>query len=626
MQKPIVKYISATFYLFLMSFVCCMAQQTKTSAQKYFDNREYALAIHEFEKELKSRKITVFDKGVIEGHIGMSYYYLNKPDEAVNYIKKGIENGYKTAALYHIIGLALQKQEKYNDAIASFNECLTIDPSFEGAKRLISSCEYALANPASFKGVLLRSSAINTEGSEFGITPVSKGLFFFSRTNTTGKLDPRTGLSFTEIFSTVYENNDFKRPFKEKAFTKSYQNAAVFAFDSLNNCLYMTVCDQNSGRCGIYRSKLIQGRWEKIEPFMTRNDCDMAHPALANGGSRMYFTSNAPGGFGKTDVWYIDRLNNDQWSQPINAGDKVNSPGRDEFPYVYNDRMLFFASDGHQGFGGLDIFSVSIDDNGFGTVNNLGRPFNSGADDFNMTVYGGRGSMVSSRDTNMNDDIFIFYKNELEALLKTFEETEDKPTEPEPEPELKVEIAAVNVPVKEPEPAKPEPKQEPPKPEPKVEVVSEPIQPKPEPPTVAVVQPPVTTPSTATTPPAVATPTPAPVVGELPQEGIFTFYYDNGLFIPQKQFRDKYETVAAKIKNTPNTKFVVEGYSDDTGNNTELSEKRTKYIYDRLIANGVAATTLRIENFGNRKPANPNASTPEEKLINRRVIIRIDQK
>ena len=576
MKKLIILFVSITLFGFV--HICNSQAQPNSKAKQFFDKREYALAIPEYEKELKKKKLTRSTQALIEGHIGMSYYYLNKPQDAVSWISKSISHGYRTATLYFINGLALQKQEKYDEALTSFNECLKLDRRYADVNLHIASCEYALSHTDPNDQIKLSSSKINTDGSEYGISPASTEVFF-SRAATKGRdIDPRTGLGFTEVYSATLDKNDLVNPKKEKAFMKAYYNTGVFAFDSITNYIYMTMCDPKSGRCGIYRSKFNRQKWEKPEPFFINQKYDMAHPALNKDGSRLYFSSNAPGGSGKTDIWYADRISENQWSEPVNLGDKVNTPGRDEFPYIENDEVLYFSSDGHPGFGGLDLFSVAITDKEFGQVSNLGRPFNSGADDFNLIVYGEKGILVSSRNIQKSDDIFIFDKNDLPS-----------PTLPEKKKE-----------VIEPEPvALPEPTPEP-TPEPQIEPQIE--------------QP-------------VVKPEPEPVVRTKPQEGFATFYFDFNLFVPKREYREMYEDIAILLKSHPNTKFVIEGYADDQGNsyfNMELSEKRAEYIYDRLVDRGVDYNYLKIKGFGDSKPYIPNASTEEEYQLNRRVVIRVD--
>ena len=575
MNKPIFIFFCMAVFT-LISITGGNAQSTP-KAQQYFEKKLYALALPEFEKELKRKKISRSDQVRIEGYIGMSNYYLNKPKEAASWLQKSITHGNNTASVHCFYGLSLQKQEKYAEAMASFNECLRIDPEHDNVKHYIASCEYALVHPDPNDQIRLRSSKINTDGSEYGISSVADGIFFSRASSMANNADPHTGLGYTEVFSATFTGDDLTNPKKETSFTKAYHNTGFFAYDTLTHYIYLTICNPTSKCCGIYHSKFSRKKWEKPEPLFVSEKYDMAHPALANGGSRLYFASNAPGGYGKTDIWYSDRISENQWSEPVNAGNKINSAGRDEFPFIEKDKILFFSSDGHPGFGGLDIFSITIDGDEPCELINPGRPFNSGADDFNLIISGAGGLLVSSRNPTKSDDIFIFNKTELPSptLLK----------EKEPEPDIVVPV----------------------------------FNPEAEPAATIVFREEIVQDADAA---------PTPVTTSVQKEDLAVFYFDFNLFVPQPKYRNMYEMVAEMIRAKPaGTKFVIEGHTDERGNmryNRELSEKRARYIYDRLVDRGVDPAYLRIESFGDSNPAVRNASVEEEYQLNRRVVIHID--
>jgi outer membrane protein OmpA-like peptidoglycan-associated protein/tetratricopeptide (TPR) repeat protein len=537
----------------------CSAQ---SKARKLFDNREYYPAIGEYEKELKKKKISNSEKAEAEAYLGMCHYHLNNPKEAVNQLKKGINHGHQTAEAYFILGLAYQKQESYKDALAAFNECAALDGRSLNVDFYIRSCDFALKNPEPNAKVKLQPSKVNTNGSEYGLSRMPENKIFYSTASKKGKIDSRTGLSFTEIFSAVFTDGDLKKPKKEKKFMKSYYNSGIFAYDSINDNIYLTMCDPKSGRCGIYESRA----WSRPKPLFLHNDYDMAHPALANNGKRMYFVSNSPEGFGRTDIWYVDRIGDDQWGNPVNAGDKINTPEREEFPFIEGDSLLYFASTGHLGYGGLDIFAASLSGNRAGTPKNTGRPFNSGADDFNLITTGDKGLLISSRNIKNNDDIFIFNKSDLKPLPPEEKEEEKKEEIAEPEP------------------------------------VPEPV------------------------PETKPTPKPETVV-QFPKNTVAIIYFDFDRFVPQRKYR-QYDEIVAQMKKYPNAVFEIAGYADTRGGtsfNRELSDKRARYIAKRLMDRGINGNNLVIKAYGFDDPAVPNASTESEYQLNRRVEIKIIQ-
>ncbi|MDR1672317.1 MAG: OmpA family protein [Bacteroidales bacterium] len=542
------------------------AAKKKVTGKQLFDKREYASAITTYEQELKNKKITRLTQAQTEAQIGICYYYLNKPRDAASWLRKGISKQYETADVYAHYGLTLQKLERYDEAKEAFENCLKKDRRYANIQQYIAQCDYALAHAEPNAQVRMRSAKVNTDGSEYGVSPAGNEIFF-SRAPTKGKdIDPRTGLGFTEIYSAKLEYGELVNPKKEKAFMKIYHNTGIFSYDTATNYMYMTVCDPKSGKCGIYRSKYDRKKWGEPEALFVNSKYDIAHPMLGNKGQRLYFTSNAQGGKGKTDIWYVDKTD-DIWGEPVNAGDKINTTGREEFPFVEGDSLLYFASTGHEGFGGLDIFAVSIEHDGsFGERINLGRPFNSGADDFNLITYGEAGALVSSRNPTRSDDIYTFNKAELPSP--------NRKEKPKPEP------------VKEPEPVKPEPV--------KTEPTPEPAQP----------------------------PAPVPPKGEV----IATIYFDFDKFIPQTQYRKQYEQIVALMKAYPSATFEIAGYADTRGGtsfNKELSDKRAQYIAKRLMDRGISKEQIVPKGYGFSKPAVPGAVTETDYAKNRRVEIRV---
>ncbi len=571
--KSLSAQCSFLIFIFLLILPSRSIAQTGTD---YYKKGEYAAAIAEFEKELKKSPTRV-EQGRIEAHMGMSYYYINQPKEAISWLKKGFTHSFKSAEAYCVYGLSLQKMENYVEALEAFQECLKSDKNYPNVNTYIESCNYALDHPDPNAQIVLRSSKkANTDGSEYGISPAANGEIFFSRTPLKGNIDPRTGMAYTEVYVSTLEGNDLSKPKKEKAFMKAFFNTGVFTYDAKSNCIYMTMCDPKSGKCGIYKSDYNRKKWGTPEPFFTNDKFDMAHPAVAKGGNRLYFVSNAPGGYGKTDIWYADRISGDKWTEPINAGPTINTAGRDEFPFVEGDSILYFASDGHPGFGGLDIFAAAIDDDQIGKPMNIGRPFNSGADDFNLVTEGDKGLMISSRNLRTNDDIYIFNKSDLPKP----EHTKKPKVEPEPEPEPEIIMPEPEVAVVEPTPE--------PEPQPQPEIK----RPEPKPETCCVI----------------------------------VIYFDFDKFVPQREFRDQYEEIVARMKAYPNARFELAGHADERGGekyNDELSDKRAEYIAKRLIDRGMPRESIVTRGYGYFVPAVPNAHTEDEYQKNRRVEIKI---
>lgn len=160
--------------------------------------------------------------------------------------------------------------------------------------------------------------------------------------------------------------------------------------------------------------------WEKIEPFIYNNDqYSVGHPALNKAGTVLIFASDKPGGYGGTDLYYCKRATvNSEWEQPVNMGPVINTEGNELFPTLYKDSTLYFSSTGHPGLGGLDIFQVALSDlKPLHNPINVGSPVNSSVDDFGLirSDDGKHGFFTSNRKGS--DDIYSFLHKEFQIKL-----------------------------------------------------------------------------------------------------------------------------------------------------------------------------------------------------------------
>lgn len=164
----------------------------------------------------------------------------------------------------------------------------------------------------------------------------------------------------------------------------------------------------------IYKAdKKEDGSWSKPEELPFNNDeYSVAHPALNKDETRLYFASDMPGTIGISDIFYVEINSDGTYSEPVNLGEKINTEGKESFPYIDDNNLLYFSSNGHVGLGGLDIFVVvEKKDDTFGDVFNVGRPINSSKDDFSLYINTetGRGLFASNRDGSIGeDDIYSF--------------------------------------------------------------------------------------------------------------------------------------------------------------------------------------------------------------------------
>lgn len=181
----------------------------------------------------------------------------------------------------------------------------------------------------------------------------------------------------------------------------------------------------------IFTSKRSDATWSAPQKFEIINDTISAlgHPSVSPDGTYLYFTSDMPGGFGGKDIWRINLK--DRTGSLENLGEQINTPGDEMFPYARTDSTLYFSSDGHPGFGGLDLFRARLNSTGDRwSVDNMGVPMNSQGDDFGITYGEGESGFFSSNrgDARGYDHIYSFEYPEVKVTISGW--VVDKDDEP----------------------------------------------------------------------------------------------------------------------------------------------------------------------------------------------------
>ena len=284
-------------------------------------------------------------------------------------------------------------------------------------------------------------SAINSEKLEFSPAFYKNGIVFVStKMPSAGNKQPKESeeeldLWINDYFMSLYyasrnEDNVLGESelFSSNISTKYHEGPVCF--DKSGDRIFFSRNHYNNGKkktdkkgilkMNIYSAIKSGDDWVNVRelPWNTEQ-YDEVHPALSADGTSLYFASNREGGLGGMDIYRSD-FKAGEWSEPINLGDKINTPGNEIFPFVHDDGTLYFASDGWGGFGGLDIFSTAEQaDATWEHPINIGTPFNSPKDDFGfiLNTTGTEGYLSSAREGGSGkDDIYSFKiidKNEL---------------------------------------------------------------------------------------------------------------------------------------------------------------------------------------------------------------------
>ncbi len=276
----------------------------------------------------------------------------------------------------------------------------------------------------------LKAIDINSKYSDYGATLLGSQLIYTSARQTekqsNSQIHEWTNESFTSLFATkINEDGTFSEPELFSKELDSRVNDATAVFTKDGKTMYFT--RNNSKQSGkkrynkdhssllkLYKATLSEsGKWENlVELSFNSDEFNTAHPALSPDEKWLYFVSDRKGTKGESDIFRVGIYENGEFGIPENLGGKINTSGRETFPFISNDNLLFFSSDGHPGLGGLDVFVSKINVDGtFGTVTNMGTPINSSFDDFGFYISGknSKGFVSSNRTGGVGgDDIYFF--------------------------------------------------------------------------------------------------------------------------------------------------------------------------------------------------------------------------
>jgi outer membrane protein OmpA-like peptidoglycan-associated protein len=281
----------------------------------------------------------------------------------------------------------------------------------------------------------IKNLDINTPLSDFGPAFYENQLIFSSpskeKKNT--KNYNWTKQPYLDLYVAKIENNQVDNvvtPFSETLNSKLHEANVNFSNDG--KTVYFTRNNSINGKrktdknkithLSIYKAEFVDGVWTNIQslPFNSTNYSTM-HPSLNKENNRLYFSSDMPGSIGSFDIFYTLIDKNGNFGNPINLGPEINTKNREQFPFITDNNVLYFSSDGHTGFGLLDVFMSEFKKNTFTRPLNVGLPVNTNADDFSFVIdeKNNRGFFSSNRpDGKGDDDIYGFLQI---APLKNFQ-------------------------------------------------------------------------------------------------------------------------------------------------------------------------------------------------------------
>jgi OOP family OmpA-OmpF porin len=359
----------------------------------------------------------------------LNYDYQN----SVKYYKKVVDNGSYTEDMHHY-ALALLQVKKYNTAMFLFEilmETAKTDSLKKAYQKSLSSCYFALDSISNKKLIIARKMdtvIFNAGTSNFA--PMYWGsptkLLFTSARKGGVLLDPEKQDSryLCDLYYTELKDTGWMKPvnFGRPVNTGLHEGSSIISSDNI--MFYTKWSNSNRNESFIYMAKMEDGLFYetyKLSETVNKVGYKTMQPYVSFDGTKLFFSSNRPGGFGGYDLYVCNIDEKGLTGEAVNLGKMINTPGDETTPFYHHiSNTLFFSSNGHVGIGGLDVFksAFNVDDSVYAMPKNLGSPINSSKDDayFIMDRFQTKGYFASDREDCPDGNCYDIYEFENEPI------------------------------------------------------------------------------------------------------------------------------------------------------------------------------------------------------------------
>lgn len=402
------------FYSILFIILCCNGLSAQKASLKkangLFDKRAYVKAAEMYEQLDESQKVLQ--------NLGDCYYNNSQMKEAARAygklfltFKDSVKPEY-----YFRYAHALLGEANYDKADQIMSEYLKYNVS---TPKFINN----LKTNVPFNYVLQPMSK-NTSNGDFGMSFYGEKVAFASLRNADSKSFGWNEKPYLDLFSANVNDKGLLvdvEPFPKEINTKTHESNVTFSQDgrimyfNRTNDKMIKIGNEKVAHIKIYRAEFVNGQWTNITALPFCSDLySTEHPVLTKDGKKLYFSSDMPGSVGSFDLYVVDVNEDGTYGTPVNLGPAINTIHREQFPEISNDgSILYFASDGHQGMGGLDIFmSKSLNGGPFAKPLNLGETINSNMDDFSYVVDEKKNMGYFSSNRKVGDALYSFTRTE----------------------------------------------------------------------------------------------------------------------------------------------------------------------------------------------------------------------
>jgi outer membrane protein OmpA-like peptidoglycan-associated protein/tetratricopeptide (TPR) repeat protein len=346
---------------------------------------------------------------------------------------------------YYNYGLVLEENENYTEAKNNFKIYNEKNASDTRSNRKLNLKNINLYKDSSM--YVIKNVNFNSSNADFGMSAIRDSSFIFTSNRPIEITEKHTYIRDKKPFLDLYQieklnSNRYSDPKRLPKMVNSEYHEGPICYDKVSNTYFVTRNNFNNGkyhksRDGVNKLKIFilkfeGSKWGKFKEFEYNDDeYSVGHASISNDGKRLYFSSDMPGGYGLTDL-YVCHLEGDKWGKPQNLGPEINTEGNEMFPFISNDDILYFSSDGNYGLGGLDIYSSKLNNHTYTEPINIGFPINSNKDDFSfyLSIDKTSGYFSSNRNNGKgSDDIYSFtiVAEHFFALGKAIDQSTGKP-------------------------------------------------------------------------------------------------------------------------------------------------------------------------------------------------------
>lgn len=400
-------------FCFMVSVSAIAQRNAMRQGTRHLSNHNYVDAASQYKKAF-SQTTDTRSKRELAFEIATAYHRMNRFEDAIQWYADAI--GEETNKIHWLLPFAdaFQRAGKTTEAEAIVNKALEMNPGSKEALFMVGNLQRLNNEKQVLQQNVVEIAGVNTPFSDYA-PAFYEGQLVFSSTRkpaASAKTDARSAEGFSSLYvADKHADGTYLQP--QKFPIRNNANTGAFAYDERHNRAFWTQCNNRLNRCMIMTAKYetTSASWTKPQKasFVNKKN-HYGHPSIDLEGKWLYFVSDLPGGYGGKDIYRISLKPDGSFGLPINLGQPVNTEKDELFPFIAGDSLLFFASTGHPGYGGLDIFYSFNRSKGFNKVAALPFPFNSYADDFALVMrpLQKSGAFTSSRNRSSGDDIYFF--------------------------------------------------------------------------------------------------------------------------------------------------------------------------------------------------------------------------